>query len=82
MEAIRFAATVGQSGIVAVPNVAESERIEVLVLKLGSAKGAVRKGGWAEGRIKILPGFDDPIPGMEDYTQASSKLYADDGFLA
>ncbi|MFY9233185.1 MAG: hypothetical protein WAO58_01870 [Fimbriimonadaceae bacterium] len=24
-------------------------------------------GGWAKGRIKILPGFDDPIPGMEEY---------------
>lgn len=26
-----------------------------------------RKPGFAKGLIKILPGFDDPIEGMEEY---------------
>lgn len=27
----------------------------------------IRKAGFAKGSIKMLPGFDDPIPGMEEY---------------
>ncbi len=68
MEAIRFETTVGHEGIVHLPDVTEGERVEVIVLKLHAATKPRRKGGWAEGKIRILPGFDDPIPGMEDYT--------------
>ncbi len=68
VEAIRFETTVGQGGTVTVPHALVGERVEVIVLKLGMAAQPVRKGGWAEGKVRMLPGFDDPIPGMEDHT--------------
>lgn len=67
VEAIRFETTVGQGGTVTVPDALVGERVEVIVLKLGAAVQPVRKGGWAEGKVRILPGFDEPIPGMEAY---------------
>jgi starvation-inducible outer membrane lipoprotein len=67
VEAIRFETTVGQGGTLTVPNVEEGERVEVIVLKLGPAKKPVRKGGWIKGKIVVHPGFDDPVPGMEEY---------------
>ena len=56
----------GQGGTVTVPHALVGERVEVIVFKLGEAAQAVRKGGWAEGKVRMLPGFDDPIPGLED----------------
>lgn len=67
MEAIRFETTVGKGGAELLPKVQEGEQFEVIVLKVAPKSKAPRKGGWAEGKIRILPGFDDPIPGMEDY---------------
>jgi hypothetical protein len=67
MEAIRFETTVGKSGAVSLPEFQEGEQVEVIVLKLASKPKPARQGGWAEGKIRILPGFDDPIPGMEGY---------------
>jgi len=67
MEAIRFETTVGKGGAVLLPEFQEGEQVEVIVLKLASKPKPARQGGWAEGKIRILPGFDDPIPGMEDY---------------
>jgi len=67
VEAIRFETTVGQGGTVTVPDTLVGERVEVIVLKLGAAVQLVRKGGWAEGKVRILPGFDEPTPGMEAY---------------
>ena len=67
MEAIRFETTVGKGGFVLLPEVHEGEQVEVIVLKLAPKPQPVRLGGWAEGKVRMLPGFDDPIPGMEDY---------------
>jgi hypothetical protein len=67
MEAIRFETTIGEEGIVRVPDMKEGDRVEVIVLKLPPEIRPRRKGGWAEGKITMLPGFDDPIPGMEEY---------------
>lgn len=67
MEAIRFETTVGKDGAVLLPQVQEGDHVEVIVLKIASKPSSRRQGGWAEGKIRILPGFDDPIPGMEEY---------------
>ena len=49
---------------------------EVIIAKAGKpvaaltrlpAAGKTRKFGTAKGKIKILPGFDDPIPEMEEF---------------
>lgn len=64
MEAIRFETAVGKGGIVTVPEVEPGERVEVIIFKLGANIKPKRRGGWAEGRVRILPTFDDPIPGM------------------
>jgi len=53
--------------MVRLPGVQEGDRVEVIVLKLPAEVKPRRKGGWMEGKIQILPGFDDPIPGMEEY---------------
>jgi hypothetical protein len=45
------------------------EWVENLIGKLSTdveAGSTTRKAGFAKGLIKILPGFDDPIEGMED----------------
>ena len=72
MEAIRIETTVGKDGTLAIPQLKEGEEVEVIVLRKPKrakpeAKKPVREGGWAKGWVKILPGFDDPIPGMEEY---------------
>jgi len=67
MEAIRFEATVGQSGTLTVPDLMAGERVEVIVLKLDATRSPVRKRGWVKGKIVIHDDFDDPIPGMEEY---------------
>ena len=66
MDAIRLETTISEAGIVHVPDLAVGEHVEVIVLRIAAESPAVRKGGWAKGRVKILPGFDDPIPGLED----------------
>ena len=49
---------------------------EVIITKAGKPvarltrwepAGKTRKFGTAKGKIKILPGFDDPVPGMEEF---------------
>lgn len=67
MEAIRIQTTVGKGGILAIPQLVEGESVEVIVLREGSVPKPKREGGWAKGMIHFMPGFDDPIPGMEDY---------------
>jgi hypothetical protein len=67
VEAIRFETTVGHEGTVRLPEVKEGERVEVIVLRLPPDLKSRREGGWMKGKITIHPGFDDPIPGMEDY---------------
>lgn len=67
MEAIRFETTVDQDGIVQVPDLKAGDHVEVIVLRLSPPQVRMRKSGWAKGKVKILPGFDDPIPGMEEY---------------
>lgn len=71
MEAIRLETTVGKDGILAIPELREGERVEVIVLRQKNAtkteKTAKRRAGWAKGWVHIGPDFDDPIPGMEEY---------------
>lgn len=67
MEAIRFKTTVGQGGSVIIPDAVVGEQVELIVLKLSPPTKPARKGGWAKGKIQILPGFDNPIPGMEEF---------------
>lgn len=67
MEAIRVQTTVGKNGILAIPQLIEGESVEVIVLRESPAPKPAREFGWAKGKIHILPGFDDPIPGMEEY---------------
>ncbi len=67
MEAIRLETVVRKDGSILVPSLVEGEQVEVIVLRNGGGTPAKRIGGWAHGRIRIQPNFDDPIPGMEDY---------------
>ncbi len=67
MEAIRIETRISQEGLVFVPDLKVGEEVEVIVLRKGVVATGERELGWAKGKIKILPGFDDPIPGMEDY---------------
>lgn len=67
MEAIRIQATVGKDGILAIPQLKAGEKVEVIVLRQSQAETPKRAGGWAKGWVHILPGFDDPIPGMDEY---------------
>ncbi|MGV3616518.1 MAG: hypothetical protein ACO1SV_14415 [Fimbriimonas sp.] len=67
MEAIRIETTIAEDGVVHVPELKVGEHVEVIVLRIPSTEPRNRQGGWAKDRIKIHPGFDDPIPGMEDY---------------
>jgi hypothetical protein len=67
MDAIQITTTVGQNGQIFVPNLIAGELVEVIILRKSKSQAIVRKGGWAKGQIKILPGFDDPIPGMDEY---------------
>lgn len=46
------------------------KKVAELVNRLSKNKPPENKGvifGLAKGKIKILDGFDDPIPGMEEY---------------
>jgi hypothetical protein len=65
VEAIRIQTTVGKDGTLVVPELREGESVEVIVLRQPVTSGR-RRGGWAEGWVHILPGFDDPIPGLEE----------------
>lgn len=67
MEAIRIETTVGKDGILAIPQLVEGEKVEVIVLRHAPQSLSERELGWAKGWVRILPGFDDPIPGMEEY---------------
>ena len=67
MEAIRLETTVRDDGSLLVPELEIGEQVEVIVLRTGRRDTPNRIGGWAKGKIRIMPGFDDPIPGMEDY---------------
>ena len=67
MEAIRVETTVGMDGILSIANLLPGETVEVIVLRQSSTPGSPRELGWAKDWVRILPGFDDPIPGMEDY---------------
>ena len=67
MEAIRIETIVGKNGVLAIPQLVEGEKVEVIVLRQPQTTKPRRKGGWAKGWVRILPGFDDPIPGMEEY---------------
>lgn len=40
---------------------------EILHWNEASSLPAIREPGFAKGLIDILPGFDDPIEGMEEY---------------
>lgn len=66
MEAIRIQTTVGKNGTFAIPQLVEGEFVEIIVLRQEKPR-VEREFGWAKGKIHILPGFDDPIPGMEEY---------------
>jgi len=68
MEAIRLDLTVETDGIINVPEVKQGDKVEVIVLRHKTHDQPVpRQFGWLKGKIRILPGFDDPIPGMEEY---------------
>lgn len=67
MEAIRVQATVGKNGTLAIPQLVEGEQVEVIVLRSEAANKPKLEGGWAKGKIHFLQGFDDPIPGLEEY---------------
>lgn len=67
MEAIRIETTVGKDGVLSIPQLKEGERVEVIILRQPQTEGSKREGGWAKGWVHIMPGFDDPIPGMEEY---------------
>jgi hypothetical protein len=67
MEAIRIETTVSQDGVLLVPDLKVGDQVEVIVLRKESPSPVSRQGGWAKGKLKIQPGFDDPVPGMEDY---------------
>lgn len=66
MEPIRIEATVAKDGMLLIPQLKAGDEVEVIVHRKPKKK-KIRRGGWAKGKIKILPGFDDPIPGMEEY---------------
>lgn len=68
MEAIRIETTVVKDGIITIPQLKAGERVEVIVLRQPQLDTAKREGGWAKGWVHIQPGFDDPIPGMEEYS--------------
>jgi hypothetical protein len=67
MEAIRVETTVGMDGKLSIANLLPGERVEVIVLRQLPTPVSPRELGWAKDWVRILPGFDDPIPGMEDY---------------
>jgi len=67
MEAIRLEATAREDGSVLVSELEAGEQVEIIVLRKGRGPHQERVGGWAKGKIRMLPGFDDPIPGMEEY---------------
>lgn len=48
---------------------AAKQRLSRLVAKLTGRQSTpmTREFGTAKGKIKILPGFDDPVTGMEEY---------------
>lgn len=70
-QAIRKTVQVGENGRVelTVPELAAGTTAEVIVLVPEASPNQERptRHGWLKGKIKILPGFDDPIPGMEEY---------------
>ena len=79
IEPIRFETMVRREGMVPLPDVEEGERVGIIVLELPNQFQPQRRGGWAEGKIQILPGFDDPIPGMEEYVKAicsQTRMYS------
>ena len=66
----QFEAVVGDDGKVLLPNVKPGDRVEIIVLPMAYAESKIQPGtfgGWAAGKVRILPGFNDPIEGMEDY---------------
>ena len=69
---IRATVQVGENGRIEIPaselEAGTTAEVIVLVPEVAEAElSAAEFGGWAKGKIKILPGFDDPIPGMEEY---------------
>jgi len=70
-EALRFETIVREDGKVDAPGVHQGERVEVTLRRLPEQNTVVdrkRLFGWLKGKIHIRDDFDDPIPGMEDYT--------------
>ena len=67
MEAIRVETTVGMDGMLSIADLLPGEKVEVIVLRQLPTPSTHRELGWAKDWVRILPGFDDPIPGMEDH---------------
>jgi hypothetical protein len=68
MEAIRLETTVARDGSILLTDLQAGEEVEVIVLRKGSKASFAHPGGWAKGKIRMLAGFDDPIPGINEYS--------------
>ena len=66
--------TVGEDGMVhlSLPELEPGRRVEVTVREhrvlKPDAEGYYRRAGGLEGKIRIAPDFDDPLPEMEPYS--------------
>jgi hypothetical protein len=61
---------VGDEGVITVrlPELKEGQKVEVTVTTEGhEAPHAERRLGWLKGKVNLMPNFDDPIPGIEEY---------------
>lgn len=68
MEAIQLTTTVQIDGVLSIPELRAGETVEVIILRKPELAAEnperPREFGWMKGKIRILPGFDDPIEGM------------------
>lgn len=67
--ATKLETVIQSDGVILFPGVKAGDKVEVIVLHQARPvpQTKPRLYGWLKGKIEILPGFDDPIPGMEEY---------------
>jgi hypothetical protein len=59
---LKYETIVKEDGKLEAPGVKVGDHVEVIVrYKETVAPLNKREGGWAKGKVRILPGFDDPI---------------------
>ena len=74
MVEVKRTETVGEDGMVhiALPELEPGKCVEVTVRErrvlVPDAEGRYRRAGGLEGKIRIAPDFDDPLPEMEPYS--------------